>query len=555
MAPQNFLESIFQRLHNAGNEVLLQELRDGQFVSATADELSGQIRKARAFLRAQDLKKGDRCALLAPNSIRWVAVDIAMMAEGLIVVPFYSRQVAAELVTMMKDCGPSLVCCGDQTLSDAIRQHWPEAPRTCTFDEVFSSRETPIAEDRPSSLGDSDPLTIVYTSGTSGEAKGVMLGVSNLNYMLGCTSQRLDMLMQGSKGQDRVFQYPPFSFAASWIMLLTCLRRGSLLMICTDLSRLAADMRSAAVHYFLNVPILLERMRAAIDEQLYKTGGIIDAIYRRAKEAWYRRDRGESQGLDSAWLALAQSVVFPTIRRKMIGSNLRALICGSAPLARETQLFFMMIGVPVLQVYGLTETTAICTMDDPRRVEPGRVGPAIPGIEMKLGNNEEILVRGPNIFQGYWNRPQATSDALRDGWFHTGDQGDLNATGIWRISGRIKNLIVLSSGHNVAPEPIEESMLRLLPDAKQVVLVGHGRGFLAAVVTGTPTSEQVEFAIEEVNRDLPHYKRVRAFYIHPEPFSVEDGTLTVNSKLKRDVITARLRPQIEELFANQRVSA
>ena len=140
----------------------------------------------------------------------------------------------------------------------------------------------------------------------------------------------------------------------------------------------------------------------------------------------------------------------------MIGDNLKALICGSAPLSLETQLYFMMLGIPVLQVYGLTETTAICTMDDPRHVEPGRVGPAIRGIEMKLGENDEIIVRGPNIFPGYWNRPQETAKALRDGWFHTGDQGEVDATGNWRIIGRIKNLIILGSGHNIAPEPIED---------------------------------------------------------------------------------------------------
>ncbi len=121
--------------------------------------------------------------------------------------------------------------------------------------------------------------------------------------------------------------------------------------------------------------------------------------------------------------------MFPTIRKKMIGANLKALICGSAPLSVETQLYFMMLGIPVLQVYGLTETTAICTMDDPRQVEPGRVGPAIRGIEMKLGENEEIIVRGPNIFPGYWNRPQETAKTLRDGWFHTGDQGEVDAAG------------------------------------------------------------------------------------------------------------------------------
>ncbi|MGE5205983.1 MAG: AMP-dependent synthetase/ligase [Chlamydiota bacterium] len=550
----NFLETIFERLQKSPQTVLLQELAGGESVSATGANLAALIQTARTFLRTQGLKKGDRCALLAPNSIRWVAMDLAILAEGLIAVPLYARQAPGELVAMMKDCAPALLCCGDAALRDSIAQNWPDAPLTALFDEIFV-KDTPGELQAPVPLAADDAVAIVYTSGTSGEAKGVVLGCGGVDFILASTSQRLDVLMAGHQGQERVFHYPPFCFAASWIMLLTCLERGNLLMMAMDLSTLAADMRAAAPHYFLNVPILLERMRAGIDEQLRKTGGVANLIYARAREAWLARERGERSVLGGLWLALGRGMIFPTIRQKMIGSNLKALICGSAPLARETQLYFMMLGVAVLQVYGLTETTAICTMDDPRDVQPGRVGPAIPGIEMKLGENDEILVRGPNLFRGYWNRPQATAEALRDGWFHTGDQGEVNERGKWRIAGRIKNLIVLSSGHNVAPEPIEDEMLRLLPDAQQVVVVGHGRPFVAVVVTGTPTPEQVQFAIDEVNRELPHYKRVRAFYIHSEPFTAESGMMTINGKLKRDVIAARLREQIENLYARQEVRA
>src|SRR5262249_18401632 len=159
------------------------------------------------------------------------------------------------------------------------------------------------------------------------------------------------------------------------------------------------------------------------------------------------------------WLMLAGALMFPKIRASL-GPNLKALICGSAPLAVETQLFFMMLGIPVLQVYGLTETTAICTMDDPRHVAPGNVGPAIPGVEMTPGETRGSRGRGPNIFPGYWNRPQETAKVMRDGWFQTGDQGEVDAAGNWRIMGRIKNLIILNSGHNIAPEPLEDELLR-----------------------------------------------------------------------------------------------
>jgi long-chain acyl-CoA synthetase len=232
----------------------------------------------------------------------------------------------------------------------------------------------------------------------------------------------------------------------------------------------------------------------------------------------------------------------------MAGTNLKALICGSAPLNPETQIYFQMLGIPVLQVYGLTETTAICTMDDPQHVEPGRVGPAIPGIEMRLGENEEMVVRGPNIFPGYWNRPQQSAEVMHDGWFHTGDQGEMDASGNWRIVGRIKNLIVLGSGHKISPEAIEDEIGRNLPGTQQVVIVGNGRGYLSAIVTGGVTREEVQAALDAVSTHLPHYKQVRAFFVRAEPFSIDEGTLTVNGKLKRDLIAARMKSEIEEMY-------
>jgi long-chain acyl-CoA synthetase len=548
----SFLGDIFAQLEAASDRIVLRQAgSDGAVAEVLGRELLLRMAKARAFLRGKGLKRGDRCALLAHNSIDWVAVDLAIMAEGLIVVPLYARQAPAELVAMMKDCSPALICCGDQALRDGILQNWAEVPPQVLFAEIFSTSAS--AGETPQ-MAESDPVTIIYTSGTSGEAKGVVLTAGNVGHMLGCTSGRLDLLMTGKDGKDQVFHYLPFCFAGSWIMLLTCLLRGSRLTLNSDLTKLALEMRSAEPDYFLNVPALLERMRKAVDEQLWKSGALPRTIYSRAKSAWVRRHEGKATFGDKVWLGLAEAGIFPTIRRRMIGPNLKALICGSAPLNLETQLFFMMLGIPVLQVYGLTETTAICTMDDPRHVEPGRVGPAIDGIEMKLGESDEIMVRGPNIFPAYWNRPQETSKALRDGWFHSGDQGEVDAAGNWRIIGRIKNLIILGSGHNIAPEPIEEELLQHMNGAQQVVLMGNGRGYLSAIVTGDVAREKVQSALDEVNPQLPHYKQVRAFHVHAEPFSIENGLLTANGKLKRDLIAKTLQAEINGLYAQKQAS-
>ncbi len=541
-----FVGDIFSQLKTASEHPVLQEIRDGRITAVTGSEFLELIRKARTFLASKGLQKGDRCGLLASNSMRWMAMDLAATAEGLIVVPLYFRQAPVELVAMMKDSTPSLVCCDDAALRDGILQTWPGAPPLFLFDEIFAGVDG-VSLDRPQ-VRDADPVTIIYTSGTSGEAKGVVLTAANVGFMLGCTSARLDQLMGGRSGQDRVFHYLPFSFCASWIAVLTFLLRGSLVTLNTDLTKIPADMPAAAPHYFLNVPQLLERMRRAVDEQIAQKGGIGQAIYSRGKAAWERQKEKRPQSSDAFWLWAANTLVFPTIRKKMAGENLKALICGSAPLAPETQDYFRMLGIPVLQVYGLTETTGICTMDDPANPVPGRVGPAIPGIEMRLGQNEEIVVRGPNVFPGYWKRPQQTAEVLRDGWFHTGDQGEMDATGNWRIVGRIKNLIVLGSGHKIAPETIEEEIARYLPGTPQVVVVGNGRGYLSAIVAGSVIGQQVQAALDAINPELPHYKQVRAFCLRPEPFSIENGMLTANGKLKRDLIASRMKSEIEEMY-------
>ncbi len=543
----NFLENIFTNLGRSAGRAVLQEARASGVVAATGGELCAEIDVARKFLRGAGLQKGDRCALLAHNSIRWTAMNLALVAEGVIVVPLYARQAIRELVGMMRDAGAKMICAGDAALADAVRAEWKDAPRIVLFDEIFEpSSGEKTGEIQFASAADSDVVAIIYTSGTSGEPKGVMLTAGNLSFMVERTTERLNQLMRGHAGTERVFHYAPFCFAGSWILMLSCLSRNSLLTLSMDLSRLQIEMQVAAPHYFQNVPTLLERVRRGIEEGLAKRGGPVAKIFARAWAAWLAKQNGEAAG-GAFWLVLARVAVFPAIRKR-IGPNLKALICGSAPLVRETQLFFIMLGIPVLQVYGLTETTGICTMDVPGNVEPGWVGPAVAGVEMKVGDNQEILVRGPNVFPGYWNRPEETAKALRDGWFHSGDQGEVNAKGNWRIVGRIKNLLILNSGHNVAPEPIEEKLLVMIAGAQQVVLAGHGRSYLVAIVTGDVARERAAAAIERVNQELPHYKRIHGFHVEPQAFTIDSGLLTALGKLKRDAINTRYASEIEMIY-------
>jgi long-chain acyl-CoA synthetase len=545
----NFLETILAQLKRADGRVVLREIRGDRFVSVTGRELLDQVQLVRIFIRSSGIQTGDRCALLAANSIRWAAFHLALMAEGVIVVPLYSRQSPAELAAMMRDCQPRLILVSEASLGEGVVQAWPDAPRRALFDEVLrSSAPQPGIAEGANPRRDSDIVTIIYTSGTSGEPKGVCLNVGNLTHMLACTTERIDQLMGATHEPDRVLHYLPFNFAASTILLLSCLTRESVLTLSMDLNKLADEIRLASPNYFLNVPTLLERVRRGVEEAIAKRPAIIRSLFAKARSAWQRQHVGRGRALDAFWLALGRALIFRKIRERF-GPHLRALICGSAPLAPETQQFFLMLGIPVLQAYGLTETTGICTLDDPRvPVEPGYVGTAISGIEMKLAENEEIVVRGPHIFPGYWNRPEETARVLQDGWFHTGDQGEVNVRGNWRISGRIKNLIILNSGHNIAPEPIEERISRLLPAAQQVVVVGNGRGYLCALLTGTVEPATVQAALDAVNPELPHYRQIRSFTIFREAFTPESGLLTAMGKVRRDAINARYASEINAMY-------
>jgi len=545
----NFIENLFAQLQRSVERVVLREIRGEQFVSVTGGELLDQIQRARAYLRSFGLAAGDRCAILGANSIRWVVIDLALTAEGIIVVPLYSRQAPAELEAMMRDCEPRLLIADDPKLQEALKGRLPSGTSSVSFEQVLEGGVAVTnVESTPLPRKDQDIVKIIYTSGTSGEPKGVCLNVGNVSFMLSRTTQRLDQLMRGTREPDRVFHYLPFNFAASWIALLSFLSRESVVTLSTDLNRLAEEIRLAAPHYFLNVPTLLERARRGVEEALAKRAAPIRALFAASREAWQRRHTGRGSSLDALWLSLGRKLIFSKIKERF-GANLRALICGSAPLSPETQQFFVMLGIRVLQVYGLTETTGICTMDDPCiPAEPGYVGPTIDDIEMKIGENEEIVVRGPHIFPGYWNRPEETARALSNGWFHTGDQGEVTVRGNWRIIGRIKNLIVLNSGHNIPPEPIEEKIARLLPGTQHIVLVGNGRGYLCALVTGSVESAAVQSALDAVNPDLPHYRQIRNFTVLRDSLTAENGLLTTMGKLRRDAINARFASEINSMY-------
>ena len=539
----SFIESIFEHLKNNPKQVFVREVHGQRFEDFTGQELLELIASARGALRKAGLRAGHRAVLVASNSARWIAADLAILAEGGIAVPLYARQKTSELVDMIHDCQAKTVLCENVDVATPMQELGAEG-KLLIFDDLFAGK---AINEPPRHRHDNAPLTIIYTSGTSGNSKGVTLNLSNVEFMLPVTSEGLAALMKGEVREERVFHYLPLCFAGSRMTLWTTLLRGQSIMLSTDLNNLVQEIATAQPHYFLNVPTLLERIRKGVQDKIAARGAFIKNLYARAERAFLKG--GSAASLDRWALALARPVLFSKIAKK-IGPNLRFLICGSAPLAEETQRFFNMLGIPIYQVYGLTETTAIVTMDNEESATPGRVGRAIAGTELKVAEGDELWVRGPHVFAGYWGRDAETRAVIDDdGWFHTGDQVAVDDQGNWQIVGRVKNILVPSSGHNIAPEPLEERLLSRLRNVEHAVVVGHGKPFLSAIVSGDVDREQVQKAIDDINRELPHYRRIRAFHLTSERFTPDNGLLTANQKLRRQELEKHFQSALTQLYS------
>ncbi len=543
----NFVETILMTLVNNGANPSLVEVCGKNKIPTTGSQLLECIERVQNLLRSSGVRPGDRIVLLAPNSSMWVACDLAILAYGAICVPLYSRQLPEELAFMAKDCQPKLIIISDETLKISFQAQSPISCEIVTFEEIRKTDRTSLTVHK---IRPNDVVTIVYTSGTSGNPKGAMLTCGNIDYMLSQTIERLESATKVFGQCDRVFHFLPVCFAGSRMMLWSQLQHGHYLMLSTDLSNLVEEMATVEPHYYLTVPAVLERIRNGVTQKIKEKGVIALLLYQKGQHIFFQKTKGRKSIFENLILKIVRPIVFSKIRQK-IGKSLKFIICGSAPLSEETQRWFEMIGIPVLQVYGLTETTAIITMDRPNSVKPGWVGEVIEGCEAKLTEEGELICRGPNIFRGYWNRTKASEEMIQNGWLYTGDQAEIDEQGRWRISGRINNILVPASGHNVAPEPLEQLLKEECPQIDHAVVIGHGRPFLTALITGNIENSDIAQTLERTNRFLPHYRKIRAFYRSNEPLSVENGLLTANQKLRRKAIEAYFKDAIEELYRKE----
>lgn len=545
----HFTDHFYEQLERAEDLPLVTEVQNERLVPATGKELSLHIAKIRHYLEKKGVKPQDRVVFVASNSIKWVALDMAVLFEGAISVPLYTRQSPSELAGMIRDCDPALVLVEDENCLKALQKLEVSA---LPFEDIFSLEGQKKAPVFP--LEDDSPVTLIYTSGTSGEPKGVLYNAANVDFMLPVIGDAINKLV-GSHlppgERERVFHYLPFCFAGSRMVLWMTLYRGSGIILSRNLEQLVKEMALAKPHYYLNVPFLLERVELGVEGKLKEKPAFIFKLWQKARQAYAKDIRGKASLSDKLVLAIAKPLLFKKIKTQ-IGENLICLISGSAVLPERTQEFFEMLELPVYQVYGLTETTAIVTLDQPDAplVERlGQVGWPIPGVEVRLGEGDELECRGPNVFPLYWGREEATQESrTEDGWFKTGDQAELHPNGSIRLIGRLKNLLVLRSGHNVAPEPIEEQLLAI-DGIEQAVVFGHReKNIVALIVSKELSKEEALKAIAPMNEGLPFYMRVRNVHVLKEELSYENGALTANQKLKRKAIQESYESELRALW-------
>lgn len=551
----SFIHAIADRLENHPCRTVVTEGTGQARRTTTAATLLSRAARFRRSLQEAGVCPGDRIGLVAANSADWIAFDLAVLAEGAVLVPLDVRQLAEDLTTLLRDAQPTLIAT-DPGVPPLKVAHQGKAVPQRTLAELATGGGLPWLP--PAAISPDALATIIYTSGSSGEPKGAMLTRENMSFMLSRTERRLAQLTGLPLGRERALHYLPLCYAGSRILLLSCLLRVAHLEVVADPKQLADVLTSANADYFLNVPLVLERFQRAALSAVAGKGPVPTRLLREAQQAWARVDGGGTSTRDQFLLKVADRVLFAPIRARF-GDRLRGIICGSAPLAQETQDFYRMLGVEIYQGYGLTETTALCTLDAEGAVRPGWVGPALPGVEMRRSDAGEIETRGPHIFAGYWGRPQPTQDAFTDdGWFRTGDLGEVDALERWRISGRQSAVLVLRTGHNVAPEPLEEALRQALVDDlgpaladAQVVILGHGQPHLIALLAapeGDLPEARIRDTLTRLNPTLPKPKQIHRFQVLEEPFSNENGLLTANLKLRRKAIAERYADAIQALY-------
>lgn len=519
--------------------------RDGAWQPVPAAELERDVRRCAAGLAAAGIGRGDRVALLSYNRYEWAVVDWACQLLGAVDVPIYSTLPAEQVAYILKDAEAKIV----------FVENTEQAAKVAGIPVVSFEPATSFAsflkdgEPPPGGGSPDDLATLIYTSGTTGVPKGVMLTQRNLvsNLVTCCT------ILECSE-EDDVLSFLPLSHSFERILDYALFWRGASIAHAEHVDKVVPNLMEVRPTLMGAVPRFYEKVYAKIRDAVRGMPGWKRGLFEWARktgavEAEFRR-RGARPPFGVRWrMALARFLVLGKMASRL-GGRMRLLISGGGALSRDVNEFLWSLGFTVLEGYGLTETSPVLCINRSSAARLGSVGQAIPGVEIRLAADGEILARGPNIMKGYLNQPAETAAVLRDGWFSTGDIGELDAEGYLRITDRKKDLLKTSNGKYVAPAPIE-NRLKLDPHVVNAIVLGDRQKFPAALVVPAPGAgrEQVQAAIDALNRGLPHHEQIKKFALVEKDFSIEGGELTPTLKVRRRAVEQKYAALIDELYS------
>jgi len=570
---------------------LLMSRREGRYVPISTDEFKARVRALSAGLRELGLLPGDKVVIFSENRPEWVMTDFAVLCAGGVTVPIYTSLMPEQVKYIINDSDAKMVVCSNRELwlkVEAVRRELPqvrysimideEAPSgVMTLGEVMGRGKTAAAAD-PSAfdtlagaIKPDDLASIIYTSGTTGTPKGVMLTHGNFV----SNSKALDAVTDFVH-TDTILSFLPLSHVLERMTTFSFLYKGASIAYAESVDTVAENLTEVRPTIMISVPRLFDKIYARVMDNVLTQSPLKRRIFfwalRVGKKYGAKMIRKEPipAGL-AAQRNLAAKLVFSKIVEKT-GGRVKFFVSGGAPLSKDVAEFFYALGITILEGYGLTETSPVLTCNTFPKLRFGTVGQPVPGVDIKIAPDGEILARGPNVMKGYYKKEAETREVMVDGWFHTGDIGYVDPDGFLVITDRKKDLIITAGGKNVAPQPIE-NLIKTNPYILNAVVVGGARKFISALVVpdfdkleayaranGVPFRDRAElcakdeirdFMLAEVNRatpDLASYERVKKIAILDHDFELEAGEMTPTLKVKRSFVEAKYKPVIDLLY-------
>jgi long-chain acyl-CoA synthetase len=586
---RNLAQMFFAVADARGDRPFAWAKREGQWRATSWAAAAADARALALALRALGVRAGDRVVLVSENRPEWGMADVAIMAAGAVSVPAYVTNTVADHRHILTDCAARAAIISTPRLAETVLAAAREAPALETAIVIepgvpADARPRVLSWAEALAMGGSgdiaglaqrargDTACLIYTSGTGGAPKGVML--SHGAILQNCRGARI--LLESLGLDDEVFlSFLPLSHSYEHTAgLFFPISLGAQIYYAEGADKLAANLPEARPTIMTAVPRLYETMHQRILSGVERAGGLKAKLFHKALALG--RKKYEAPGSLSFGERVADALLDRLVRAKVrqrFGGRLKAMVSGGAPLNVEIGLFFTALGVRILQGYGLTEAGPVTNCNPPTRVKIHTVGPAIAGVEIRIAEDGEILVRGENVMQGYWGLAELSAQTVRDGWLYTGDIGVLDADGYLQITDRKKDIIVNSGGDNVAPQRIE-GFLTLRPEIGQAMVHGDKRPYLVAVLVprpeflesfaqahGKPNNlaalagdpelhKALAAALDEVNRGLSVIERVRRFVVASEPFTIANGMLTPSMKVRRHVVRQAYGARLEGLYGS-----